>query len=117
MKRQEFETVHEDGGRDPQPKDRDAKRKSEPSDGAMPAGLADPYQARLQDEEQNPSIEDSTVQPHDVGRSNLRMEQSGRHRGAERRRDQNEDEQRHAEIEVLVEQANKQCRTGMVQTL
>jgi hypothetical protein len=77
VKRQEFKTVHDDRGRDPQPNDRDTKRKSEPSDGAMPAGLADFYQARLQEEEQNPSVEDSPVQPHDVGRSDLRMEQPG----------------------------------------
>jgi hypothetical protein len=63
VKRQEFKTVHDDRGRDSQPNDPDTKRKSEPSDGAMPAGLADFYQARLQEEKQNPSVEDSPVQP------------------------------------------------------
>src|ERR1700722_4442347 len=114
VKRQEFETVHDDRGRDPQPNDSDAKRKSEPSDGSMPASLADLYQARLQDEEENPSIEDGSVQPHDVGRSNLRMKQPGGHGGAEHRRNQNEDEQRHAEIEVPVDYADEWCRVGTV---
>jgi hypothetical protein len=68
----------------------------------MPKGLADLYQSRLQNEEQNPSVADGSVQPHDVGWSNLRMKQPGGDSGAEHHRDQNEDEQRHAEIEVLV---------------
>ena len=42
------------------------------------------------------------------------MKQPGGHSGAERRRDQNEDEQRHAEIEVPVEHANECCRVGTV---
>ena len=58
VKCQEFETVHDDRGRDAQSDDSDAEGKSEPSDDAMPAGLVDLYQARLKDKEQDPSVED-----------------------------------------------------------
>src|SRR5579863_136533 len=112
VKRQDFETVHDDGGRDSQANDSDTQRKSEPSDGSMPARLAHLNQARLQKEKQHPSVENGPVEPQDVGRSNLRMEKPGRHSGAEHHRDQNENEQRHAKIEVPVEYAEEACAMG-----
>ena len=59
----------------------------------MPAGLAYLYQARLKDEEENPSVESGPVNPDQAGRGNLGMKQPRRYGGAEHTRDQNEDKQ------------------------
>lgn len=100
----QMEPPHDDGGGDADKDHRGGKSGSDPSGGAMELHVVGLYEHRLEEEEAEPSDEERAVNPEKRGPGRSGIQQIFAHCVAESVEDDGGNQQRHQEIEVLVEE-------------
>ena len=101
---QGIEAAHDDGGGDSDDENQHTQCGSEPPDAAMPSHVVRSHQRGLQNEKQQPSGKDRGMDVQDGGRWDGRMNQSFAHGEAEAVHNHCGNQERHEEVEILIEQ-------------